>query len=403
MRSHGKTSRATLRRRSQVQQQPLAAGHGAPTNQRPVVDRGLAESHRVAHDLSRIPIRPGASEAASSGRQGRATVARYPLRASLRRGPEATASYQPAAAPSRADASRGSPSGEELGARIAEVAAPTAEPAGDPLQAASPEVPTPETQAPETPAPEVGAETPVPGAAAAPIALPDIVVPELAQIGKSDAVNPAFTYSGSIARGGDPPAGFGVTRSFGSMLTGVTVTPNAKTFDIVATLEHPITYQVRSATGPRGQKDISGEQDADISDDNYPTVASDLTPDPDDLNGRPPRTKFWAEDLTLQHELVHANDDRANGPAAMSSVATWLGRQIAFSMPGVNALLGRVPGRFAMELLAALSSEDGERHAYGDGTANYQARSEAIMQRGDAGFYRIGDFPTPDPDAPRYA
>ena len=224
--------------------------------------------------------------------------------------------------------------------------------------------------------------------AGAPVSIPDVEVPGLAALGRSDAINGAFTYSGSITRGGATPTGFGVTRSFDSRLTGVTITPNAGTFDVSGTYEHPITYQVRSGTGPSGQVDIASPTDSDITAANYPTVVSDLTPDMSSDNGRPPRTAFWAEDLTLRHELVHANDDHANGPGAMATVTTWLNGRTAATVGGVRTLLGALPGRFASALLAALSTAAGEHRAYGDGAPHYRARVDAIKQKGDSGYYR---------------
>src|SRR5690606_34289375 len=125
------------------------------------------------------------------------------------------------------------------------------------------------------------------------------------------------------------------------------ITPSPGAFAVSATYEHPITYQVRSGTGPSGQVDIASETDGDITVANYTRVASDLTPNMSDLNGRPPRTKFWAEDLTLRHELVHANDDQANGPGAMATVKSWLESQTATDEAGVRRHLAALPGRFA--------------------------------------------------------
>jgi hypothetical protein len=107
-----------------------------------------------------------------------------------------------------------------------------------------------------------------------------------------------------------------------------------------------------------------------------------------DLKGRPPRTKFWAEDLTVKHELVHAKDDRGNGPGAMATVTTWLNGQTAADVDGVKGLLSALPGRFATALLAALSTEDGEKHAYSDGADLYKARANAIKSKGDKGEYK---------------
>jgi hypothetical protein len=225
-------------------------------------------------------------------------------------------------------------------------------------------------------------------AAAAPIPVPDIEIPMLAEIGKTDAVKGGFTYSGNIKRGGARPSGFGVTRSFNSKLKGITITSKATTYEVSATFEHPITYQVRSGSGPSRQKDIASATDTDITKAKYPKVVSDLTPNMSDLNGRPPREKYWAEDLTLKHELVHADDDKKNGPGAMATVTTWLNGQTAASVVEVRTLLGKLPGRFATALLAALSTEDGEKHAYGDGAPSYKARADAIKAKGVKGDYK---------------
>jgi hypothetical protein len=145
---------------------------------------------------------------------------------------------------------------------------------------------------------------------------------------------------------------------------------------------------VRSGTGPSAQVDIASESDSDITKANFPTVVSDLTPDMTDLNGRPPRSKFWAEDLTIKHEKVHADDDHKNAPAAMGVAVTWLNAQTAANAAGVGMLLSGIPGRFAAALLAALSTEDGEKHAYGDGAPSYKARAEEIKKKGDKGDYK---------------
>ena len=222
---------------------------------------------------------------------------------------------------------------------------------------------------------------------AEPFELPDIEIKGLEEYGKNDAVEAKFGYEGSIAKDGPDPEGFGVTRSFASKLTNIKITPKAKTFTIDATFEHPITYQVRKGTGPDGQRDVASETDSKITKANYETVAADLTPNMSDLNGRPPRSQFWAEDLTERHELVHANDDLKNGPDAMETVVKWLGEKEANDARGVNRLLTTVPNRFAAALLAALSTEDGEKRAYGDGAPLYRARATAIKAKGDKGDY----------------
>ena len=357
----------------------------------------------------------GGAAGATSSVQTRTRIERYPFRATIRRAAPALGFADPSAVPVRRDAGPGQEhGGEQYLALFEQLSAnPAAAPAIAPETAggATPEAVSSSTATTSTSSTattvgtstsstattvgtaglQAGAspaeETATPRAAGSPIAVPDIEIPALAQIEKTDAVNGAFTYSGSITRGGAAPSGFGVTRSFSSRLTGVTITPNAGTFDVSATFEHPITYQVRSGTGPSGQVDIASDSDPDITAANYATVAADLTPNMSDLNGRPPRTQFWAEDLTLRHELVHANDDLANGPGAMATVTTWLNGQTAASAADVQTLLNALPGRFATALLAALSTEDGERHAYGDGAPVYRARAEAISARGGRGEY----------------
>jgi hypothetical protein len=307
------------------------------------------------------------------------TVERYAFEAEIPRGPAPEPGREPVAGGGRTDA----PAGMEE----------------DPIAAVAAVVGGAVATAPEEAPPAGGASVAAPAAtepgsqeAAGPeeeitVSLPDIEVPALASVAKTDAVNPGFSYSGSIERGGAAPAGFGVTHSFDSRLTGVTTTLKRRVYKVKATLEHPIKWEVRSGTGPDGQVDIASDTDADITDLNYGDVVSDLTPDMTDLNGRPPRNDFWAEDLTIRHEKVHAADDKRNGPGAMRVTSRWLSRQTAASVADVTTLLGEIPDRFAAALLAALSTEAGEEHAYGDGAPSYKRRAKAIKKRGDAGKY----------------
>lgn len=223
------------------------------------------------------------------------------------------------------------------------------------------------------------------------IKLPDIEDPGLAALGRCDTVGAGFTYYGSITRGGVslPDDVFGRTLSFFSRLSEVTVTPDAGTLNVSAIFEHPIKFQIRSGIGPERQVDIASDSDPDINQNNYHQVGTDLIPNSSDLNGRSPREFFWAEDLTLRHELLHANDDLGQGPGAMGVVTTWLNSQSAAHAADVHALLAQVPGRFAQELLAGISTEDGERRAYGDGAPHYAARAQSIMRKGNRGEYPL--------------
>ena len=71
----------------------------------------------------------------------------------------------------------------------------------------------------------------------------------------------------------------------------------------------------------------------------------------------------------------------------MATVKTWLETQTATNEAGVRTHLAALPGRFASALLAALSTEDGEKHAYGDGAPSYTARANAVKAKGDKGEY----------------
>ncbi len=235
-----------------------------------------------------------------------------------------------------------------------------------------------------------GGGTETPGAAQTtgpPQPLPDIHLPALDQLERCDQLAAALGYSGSIAKGGAQPPGFGVTRSFSSSLTNITFASGPGVYVITATLEHPITYQVRSGTGPQGQTDVGSDTDAAITAANYASVAADLTPNMSDLNGRPPRSSYWSEDLTNKHELVHANDDKGNGPLAMVQVMAWLNTQTVSGLWDLMSTLNQIPGRFAANLLAALSTVDGEKHAYGDGASSYKARADSISAKGAKGDY----------------
>jgi len=312
-------------------------------------------------------------------------VERLPFQAAIRReaGAGRASEGAPALSASRSDAGPGEEHGEELRG-LFEVLGGTASNDASPPQNAPPTTGSAEAAAPAVPAPAAETDT----ADGVPVRLPDIELPILAEVGKSDAVKGALTYTSTIKNEGAAPSGFGVTRSFASKLTGVTVTPKTNLFEVSATLEHPITYQVRATTGPEGQKDIASETDAKLTKTNYPKVHTDLTPDMSDLNGRPPRDEYWAKDLTLTHELVHAKDDNDNGPAAMATAKTWLDGQTAADATGVQAHLTKIPGRFAAALLAALSTEDGEKHAYGDGAPLYKARADKIKEKGEKGDYK---------------
>jgi hypothetical protein len=135
------------------------------------------------------------------------------------------------------------------------------------------------------------------------------------------------------------------------------------------------------------ETDIASATDPDITAANYPTVADDLKPNMSSSGGRPPRTKFWAKDLTEVHELFHANDVKRLGPGAATAAVSWLSKNTATDAAGVQALVDQMPAR-VVQTLAAGMGEPSEVRAYGAGAAAYTARSDEIRKSGKAGKYK---------------
>lgn len=213
------------------------------------------------------------------------------------------------------------------------------------------------------------------------VRLPDIVLS--AGIAQQDSINSTLTYNGSISRGGPTPAPFGETLPFNLTLSGINVTHAGSQFNVTATVDNPITFQVASG----GDTDISSETDSDITQGNYPDVVRDLTPDMSDLNGRPPRDSFWAEDLCIEHERFHANEDLMYSRQGVAASQTWLNSQSAGNVAAVQSLLAQVPARVSSSTHTAMAFPAREERAYGAGAPAYLARANAIKTKGDAGDY----------------
>jgi hypothetical protein len=345
-----------------------------PAVARPAAAPSVAMMRSLQQGVGNAVIARAMAPASAAGMTApQTTMQRHSIQAEIRRGRNPAAQAIEGLAGGRLDAPRGHEHGGEEHKPLIEAAAKVEAPAG----AAAPEA---EAEAPEAQGEEGAPEEKE-------IKLPDIEVPALAEIGKSDSIFTWFGYTTSKERGGAQPTGFGVTRSFSSKLTGVTIVPLPWSYMVSATLEHPVTWQVRSGTGPDGQVNVLSAASSNITAANYAAVADDLTPDMSDLNGRPPRAGYWAEDLTIRHELVHVADDQGNGPTVTTQVSNWLKTQTAGDRAGVEALLAAIPGRFAAGLMAALTTEAGEIHAYGDGAPSYKARADLIRERGAAGEY----------------
>lgn len=215
------------------------------------------------------------------------------------------------------------------------------------------------------------------------VSLPDVAVPAMATVTQRDAIGSTLSYNGSISQAGAAPAPFGETKPYTHALSGISVTRSAGNFVVKATVDNPITFQVAGGT----DTDISSETDPDITQANYSNVVSDLTPDMSDENGRPPRTQFWAQDLTIRHERFHAQEDFNFGRQGVGQAQTWLNAQTAANVGAVNAMVQQVPARVANTVATGMAFPGLEERAYGDGAPAYLARATAIKKKGDANGY----------------
>ncbi|MFQ5418814.1 MAG: DUF4157 domain-containing protein, partial [Anaerolineae bacterium] len=207
---------------------------------------------------------------------------------------------------------------------------------------------------------------------------------EMAQITITDKLTPALTYNATITHGGITPGAreFGLT-NWTANVSGLNVKTVPSAFEVTATVNCPIKWEVHSL----GRTDIDDSLSAAITKANYPTVASDLTPNMSSDGGRPPRTKFWAQDLTEQHEKYHADEFKTYGQASFTLAQTWLGTQTANSAAKAKELVKKIPGRMRTNLIATYVPNC-ETRAYGDGAPHYKKRADEVSLNGAAGKYK---------------
>jgi hypothetical protein len=206
-------------------------------------------------------------------------------------------------------------------------------------------------------------------------------------------IKSSFKVTDKIERKGPAPAGFGLTspnvlRTFArtDLVKGVWKTP--------VTLHIAVSWQV----GSSGRTDIPSEEASAITQRNYSTVVDDLTPPAKSgavgglilHAGQPPRTQFWAEDLTIKHEEFHADEDVRFGREGADRAQKWLDGQTAQDTNEVGAHLDKVPGIAAKWVDTKMKKPASELRAYADGAADYQARVDAIKALGDKKGYRAG-------------
>ncbi|MEM7186888.1 MAG: LysM peptidoglycan-binding domain-containing protein [Bacteroidota bacterium] len=213
---------------------------------------------------------------------------------------------------------------------------------------------------------------------------------------KDNSVSSSLNYKPTVRRGGVTldATDFGSTGSSADV-TNVVISPSAGTlfnsgiYTVTGDLELKIKWDARSGVGHSGQIDIQNANDPDLKACNYQLAASDLTPDMGSDNGRPPRTKFWAEDLTIRHELYHAVEQRQKkyGPIRVKAIQDHLNKQKPTSAGEI--LTTHIPAAKRVGQRAFNNADKAirEDEAYGDGAPLYQARANAITAKGDSGGY----------------
>jgi hypothetical protein len=229
---------------------------------------------------------------------------------------------------------------------------------------------------------------------------PDIVLPSVGVPPQTDAISSTLAYQSKISQAGTvDPGDFGTTNPQYRLLQ-----PHAdlkdQTYFLTGTVDAQINYQVDAG----GRTDIASENDPGITQNNYPDVVKDLTPSPAAVNepgrklfkNQPPRQRFWAQDLTIKHELFHADEDVKFGREGTTVAQNWLNRQTAQSFDDVGKLLQPAIDMVSATVRTRMAYPAREERAYNAGAAAYTARAQAIKQKGDAKGY----VPPPAPKAP---
>jgi hypothetical protein len=202
-----------------------------------------------------------------------------------------------------------------------------------------------------------------------------------------DSILPGFGFNDKIQRGVLTPSGFGICNATTYRFINVVIVHLFSMFLVTGEFEYIVSWEVRVGTGPGSETDIAADTDPDITANNYQKVSSDLTPDMGDLNGRPPRDEYWAQDLTEIHELFHAREYVDYGRQGLQVATNWLRTQSASSATEVQNLLPEAVNRIVQTINVGMADPGSEERAYGDGAPLYQARADSIKRKGEAGDY----------------
>ena len=159
-----------------------------------------------------------------------------------------------------------------------------------------------------------------------------------------------------------------------------------------------LSLRVPVGVASGGRTNVPSATDAVVTSSTWRLVASDLTPGGGTPN-RSPRTRYWAEDLTLTHELFHFNEFNTFLRTSFASYETTIeGSGYTEPASGASdteaAALTRKTADLRTRLLAAWNqaksnmSPSMEDRAYDDGASAYQARADAVRARAGTSGWR---------------
>ncbi|HVF67780.1 MAG TPA: hypothetical protein VM914_08965 [Pyrinomonadaceae bacterium] len=312
---------------------------------------GLQPARNFQNDLSGVPV---SSTRVEGGAREFVTRHRHVLNASVRRVPAA-------------------PQNDSTGDGVVEQSSATRS------AEQSPQTPAAPTQA-ETRGPKEGATR----------YFSDI---EPAAAGESqDAIATSLTYTPSVKKDTPPssPGKFGLTAPV-IFVNRSSADAGDKVFNVKLVVDNKITYWVHDG----GRTDIASDSDGDITQTNYTKVVSDLTPSPaavknattDLYKNQPPRTKYWAEDLTLKHERFHCADDVKFGSQGAAMARDWLNTKAVSKIEDLDPLIAAARDKVSDKIKLEMALPGSENRAYDDGAPSYTARAQAVKTKGDANGY----------------
>lgn len=235
---------------------------------------------------------------------------------------------------------------------------------------------------------------------------PVVIAPSEPVPSQADAgISSTLSYTSAITQTHDAPdpGDFGTTHP-NYTISHIYVETHPDNFLVTADTKADITFSVTSA----GKTNIASDSDPHITQANYPDVVKDLTPSPRDvalphgklLKNEPPRNQFWAEDLTIQHEKFHADEDVHFGQEGVTLAQNWLNTQRMSHDTDILPLAQLAINRVRDKVTAEMAYPGREYRAYNDGAPAYSDRAAAIKTKGDAKGY-VPKPPAPQPPAPK--